>query len=365
MTQRIFVLIDTAIIGGPGKGLFQLLRHLDTSQFDYRLSNFEYPVEQHPLQEFNDHARAHDFQFCPLPVKSGFDLAMFSQALRLVREENCTLLQSHGYKAHLVCLFVSKVARLKWISCSHGFSNENARVRFYNWLEKVLVRFSDAAIAVSKPLHDMLRNGRGTRKPSYFIPNAVELEVVPVDAAADTSAPVIGTVGRLSPEKGHLHLLQAFKQLLEQFPNARLMIVGEGQERDNLAREIQQLGLSDQVELCPYTSDIKAVYAKLDLFVLPSLAEGIPNVLLEAMANSVPCVATRVGSVPDVVEDGVSGVLVEAGDPQAFGEAMCKVLAAPADERRCMVDAARDKLAREFSPSVRAGRFQDVYESLS
>jgi glycosyltransferase involved in cell wall biosynthesis len=139
---------------------------------------------------------------------------------------------------------------------------------------------------------------------------------------------VVLSVGRLSKEKAHVDLLSAFKQLIETNPelNCRLIFVGDGPERGRLEAAAESPGLKDRVVFAGQVSDVNSFYAAAGVFVLPSHSEGSPHVLLEAMAARVPVVATKVGGVPEIVEDDVSALLVPAANPTALASAIARVL---------------------------------------
>jgi sugar transferase (PEP-CTERM/EpsH1 system associated) len=172
----------------------------------------------------------------------------------------------------------------------------------------------------------------------------------------------IGTVARLAPEKGLGVLLEAFRSLRARRPNVRLSIVGDGPERARLEEKAASLGLGDAV-LFPGRQDAVAKWlATFDLFVLPSLTEGIPLALLEAMAAGVPVVATRVGGVPEVVTDPRYGVLVAAGSPDALETAVEELIDNPS-ARRTIGEAGAERVREAFSLRSMAAGYRSVYTS--
>jgi len=144
-------------------------------------------------------------------------------------------------------------------------------------------------------------------------------------------APLIGATGRLAKQKGFDILLKAFSVVRERFPDTYLIIAGEGNERESLTKQIDRLGLSESVSLPGFVNDIDAFYKALTLFALPSRFEGMPNVLLEAMAAGVPVVACKVSGVGELLEDGVTGLLVAAEDANGLAESIVEILE---DERK-------------------------------
>jgi glycosyltransferase involved in cell wall biosynthesis len=161
-------------------------------------------------------------------------------------------------------------------------------------------------------------------------------------------AAVIGATGRLAKQKGFDVLLEAFGEVRRRLPEAFLVIAGEGHERHDLTNAARRLGLSDCVSLPGFVDDMRAFYESITLFALPSRFEGMPNVLLEAMAAGVPVVATRVSGVGELVSDGDTGLLVPPENGPSLAEAIARLLG---DERlrRGMADRARRKVQTEYS----------------
>jgi glycosyltransferase involved in cell wall biosynthesis len=159
---------------------------------------------------------------------------------------------------------------------------------------------------------------------------------------------LIGCVGRLVPVKGISYLIAALPEIIRAVPSAQLVVVGDGPERDPLERQARHLGMAGQVRFVGWRSDLERIYPDLDVVVLPSLREGTPVVLIEAMAAGRPVVATRVGGVPDVVADGDTGLLVPSRDPRALAEAVAKILQGTLLARR-LGDAGRVSVITRFA----------------
>jgi len=176
-------------------------------------------------------------------------------------------------------------------------------------------------------------------------------------------APVVGTVGRLDPVKDHLGLVRAFAALAPSHPDARLVIAGDGPCRDELATLVQSLGLRARVHLLGERRDIPQVLAALDLFVLPSIAEGMSNTILEAMATGLPVVATRVGGNPELVEDGVTGRLVPVRDHQALVTAIAAYLDDPL-VRGLHGKASAERIRQHFSIEQMRRQYEELYHRL-
>jgi glycosyltransferase involved in cell wall biosynthesis len=171
--------------------------------------------------------------------------------------------------------------------------------------------------------------------------------------------PVIGAVGRLDIQKAHERLIEAAREVTDAGQNAVYVIFGEGVERPHLESLVRELGLTGRVLLPGYRKDIRPYLAMMDVFAMPSRREGTPMALLEAMAMKKPVVATAVGGVPDVLRNGIDGIMLpENGD--GLGDALLKLLRDPACASQ-MARSGRRRVETEFSSLRMAGRYEDVY----
>ena len=177
-----------------------------------------------------------------------------------------------------------------------------------------------------------------------------------------SAAPVFVAVGRLDPVKNQALMLRAFARVLAQSPDARLRLVGDGPSRASLQALATELGIASCVEFCGFRSDVAALLADADVFLLSSHYEGISIALLEAMRAGLPTVATRVGGVSETVVDGRTGVLVADGDLESFAAAMSRMAADPS-LRRAMGDAARRHQRDEFSLDRMLQRYEALYRA--
>ena len=174
----------------------------------------------------------------------------------------------------------------------------------------------------------------------------------PVDARAafwlPAGAPIVGNVAALAPHKGQKHLVAAAARVVRQLPDARFLIIGEGELREPLQKQIKDLGLDRHVVLTGFRPDVPGLMKSLDLFVMSSVTEGLGSAILEAMACGCAVVGSRTGGIPEAVDDGVTGLLVPPRDECALGEAIARLLI-DQSLRESMARAGRDLVAREFS----------------
>jgi glycosyltransferase involved in cell wall biosynthesis len=174
---------------------------------------------------------------------------------------------------------------------------------------------------------------------------------------------VVGMVARLDLQKGFEYLLRAARELCATFPELKVVIVGEGPDRNEIENMIQRLGLQSTVVLAGQHSDMPGIYAAMDVFVLPSLNEGLPMTILEAMAASKPVIATRVGAIPKVIQDGETGLLVDPGDTDGLRNALARLLA-DSDLCCCIGAAGHDWVSRNYTSEAMALKYRQMYDDV-
>jgi glycosyltransferase involved in cell wall biosynthesis len=173
----------------------------------------------------------------------------------------------------------------------------------------------------------------------------------------------VGVVARLDLQKGFEYLLRAARELCQMFPSLKIVIAGEGPDRNAIEEMIEQYGLQSNVVLAGQQSNMPAVYAAMDIFVLPSLNEGLPMTVLEAMAASKPVIATRVGAIPSVIKDSENGLLVAPKDPEGLQNAIASLLNDP-ERRRRLGDQAHAWVSQNYTSEAMALKYREMYEEV-
>jgi sugar transferase (PEP-CTERM/EpsH1 system associated) len=299
------------------------------------------------------------------------------RALRLLKPD---LVQTYNIGALDAAPTIRLAGVRRIVHAEHGRDvtdprGDNAKyLRLRRWMAPLIARF----IAVSRDLQLWLIDRAGIRADKVIcIANGIDAAAFATSRTALRRRPLlggfappdtllIGNVARLDKVKDQAGLLAAFKMLCEQAGQetaCRLIIVGEGPEHAELQRQIEQLGLTQRVRLLGNRSDVAELLAECDVFVLSSIAEGMPVTLMEAMASGLPIVATEVGGVASVVEHGVTGTLVPAGDPRALAEALGGYMADEALRRR-HGDAGRVRVTADFSLSAMLSAYTALYDNL-
>jgi len=361
---KVVRLITRLNIGGPAIHTILLTAGLDRSRFAPLLvAGAETPTEGNMLP-LADRLGVRPY---PIPelgraVRPGQDLVAFAKVVRLLQRCRPTIVHTHMAKAGAIGRLAARLVGVPVVVHTyhgHVFHSYFDRLRTTAFLtaERALAHLSDRLIAVGERQRDEIAGyGIGSRRKLVAVPLGLELE--PFLEAAPRGAlrgalgiadetPLVGIVARLVPVKAHATFLQAAALLSNERPDVRFAIVGDGECRAALEAEARALGLDGVVHFLGWRRDLPAVYADLDVVCLASLNEGSPVALIEAMAAARPVVATAVGGVPEVVRDGISGLLVPPRDPQALAAAVGEVLARP-DRARLLGLAARDAVYPKY-----------------
>lgn len=295
-------------------------------------------------------------------------------ALRKLIGDRSVVVHSHGYKADLYSLIAARRERRPVVTTVHGWTSENLKVKLYEGLQSVTWRFFDRVICVSESYRKVARR-RGVPearlaripngiKPGYAAPVAEReregLRATLGIAARDT---VVAIIGRLGIEKGHHLFVEGARRLLASGSEAVFLIIGEGAERSRIEGLIGAGGLGGRVKLLGHRDDVARLYSVIDVLAICSVREGLPNVLLEAMLNGIPAVATAVGGIPEVVQSGVNGVLAAPGDDEGHIRALEALVADPG-RRAQLGRAARETILREYLFDRRMERIMAIYAAL-
>lgn len=303
---------------------------------------------------------------------------IFRELIHHFKRSKIDLVHTHKYKDTILAAPAARVCGISQVVRTvHGlpepFRGRRAlKMEVYESVERAVHRYCiSMLIGVSSQIENRCRAQRDVRRV-IRVSNGIDLGTLPTQMdrlhlrealGINTDTCLIGTVGRLSAVKGLSYLVRAVKILLDQGMKSRLLIVGDGDMRGELQAEVAALGISESVVFLGHREDTEELLQALDIFVLPSLSEGIPMALLEAMAASRPVVASRVGGIPEMIENGVEGYLVEPTDVNSLVENCRRLIEFP-DVRKIMGEQGRRRVEREFSAVAMADRVASLYQEL-
>jgi len=325
--------------------------------------------------ELKESVRAAGLPCVDLQVGSAFAPALIRALRGRIRNKLPDIMHTIGPKATVHAAWALK-GRVPLVTTVHGWLfRPDIKERFYEWLELRALRRFDRVITLSRYYEQWLagrvRGGRVVRIPSGFdIGRLVAGESGPARSASlsDTGGSTatgmtFGMLGRLSWEKNHELFFRAARRFLDGGGFARFLVAGEGPERPRLERRRNELGLEPSVEMAGYLLS-PDFFGRVQVLIQCSRMENLPYSLMEAMARGRPVIATRVGGLSDLVEDGVNGFLVEPGDETALAERMGR-LARDRELAARMGKAGREKLEREFSQKNNVQNHVKLYREVA
>ncbi|MBU2499162.1 MAG: glycosyltransferase family 4 protein [Proteobacteria bacterium] len=375
---RILHIHTLPIISGSGINTFLSMRGMDRRLYEVELAC----APGGPLIDLVEEngMKARLFPSLVQPIHPPRDLLALMNLVSLLKKTPFHIVHTHNSKAGFTGRLAARLAGVPVIVHTvHGFAFHDQepfwRQSLFRALERLASRWCDKMIFISQPLIDWaLKEGIGRRDKMVRIYSGIELDRFRPKTTDEQKRirerwqigpdeAVIGIVSKLWEGKGHVTLIEAFKEIKMEIREARLVIVGEGYLRDRLVSLIRSLGLEESVLFTGFQPDVSEIIGAFDVAVLPSLFEGMGRVLLEAMAMEKPVVANRVGGIPDLVDHGVNGLLVRPGDTGELKEAILKIL----NDRTLAMKIAgegRKRVTEQFSAETMVRSIENVYREL-
>lgn len=368
---KVLTLTDQLIAsGGAERVAMEIAMRLDRTRFEsvFCASRY-YEGYQHPsVQVAEQRMQAAGVRYFGLGRRTSWDFHRWLHLRSVLRRERFDVIHTHMFGSNAWGTVVGRLARTPVIVAhEHTWSFEGRPLRRLVDRE-VIGRGSSVFIAVSQADRRKMTEIEGVKPEKVlFVPNGIPTPPPPsgADVRAElgipAGAPVIGSVSVLRPQKALDVLVRAAAPLLRDYPDLRVLIAGEGPLKAELTALAESFAdVSDRVLMLGYRSDVPDVLAALDVAVSSSLFEGSPLAVMEFMEAARPIVATTVGGVPDLIDDGVHGLLVPPGDADALGAAIRRML----DDReaaRAMGERARERRRREFDIELTVRRFESLY----
>jgi glycosyltransferase involved in cell wall biosynthesis len=374
--MRVLLVIDDLRRAGAQRVIAQEARALHPRFVVFRVA----ALARHPEPTFVSELRGLGVSVEYIPGSGLLDVRRVTAIAQLIDRLQPDLVHTHLSYANILGTLGARQAHRPVVASLHNVdSNQLKWAMLKRLLEgSVLRRWAARIVIVSEgAVPATARNFGVPLDRTVVLPNAVENSSVYLPTGFDRARKrselgasrgerLVCTVGRLEPSKGQRFLLHALAELRsrEREPRVRLVLVGAGPDRDDLRRLAEGVGLADCVALLGARDDVAEVVAASDLFVLPSLNEGLSQALLEAMALGTPVVATEVGGTPDVLEPGRTGWCVPPAQPVALAEAIQQALGNPRDAAAC-ADAARAHVAQKFNHELHLARLRALYAGVA
>lgn len=378
MDKRIKVgfMLTPVEFGGLERVCLNLLKNINRQRFDVFPILLTRPWE--PDNLFGRELKNEKYDYCEIPValrEEGDFIRVarcYKLAFKIIKEQNFDLLHTHGYFADIVGIPLARLLKIPSLSTCHGFITNTWKYRLYNMIDRFILKFCNSIIAVSEGLKEQLLSSGIEKGRIQVINNAINSsqsykdrvrKQQKSDLGIDPDEFILGYVGRLSIEKGIHHLLTALSQLSQKGLSLKAIIVGDGPQKRELMDQVQQLNITDKVIFTGFQKDIYKWLFCMDIFILPSLTEGLPMALLEAMSCGVPVIATEVGGVPQIIKKGINGILVTPGKPEDLTYAVLEIYA---DEtiRSKLAENAYDLIKREYGIKKWINKIEGEYLNL-
>lgn len=361
-------------VGGLENGLVNLLNRIPPGRYRHAI------VCMTDYSEFRKRLTNPAVTVHAINKRDGKDFGAYVRLWRLLRQLRPDIVHTRNLSALEGAVVAALAGVPARVHGEHGrdIHDIDGRNKKYLMLRRICQYFVHRYIPLSRDLESWLREVVRVRETKIrqiyngvdserFHPSVAGREAMPNPEFSGQNCVVIGTVGRLEQVKDQRTLVRAFAEISQRCPQLaprlRLILVGDGSTRIKLEQLASELGVSDRLWITGATNDVPVLMRGMDIFVLPSLVEGISNTILEAMASGLPIVATRVGGNPELVSDGITGCLVPANDPVVMATALQTYIESPV-LRIKHGQAGRRRVVEEFSMAAMAERYLAVYDEL-
>lgn len=357
-------------IGGAEMLVFEFARRLDRERFESWLCTTREPELDRRDLATREAAelRREGVEVLTLDRRSSWSMLPWLRLLWALRHERIDIVHSHMPRASIPGALLAKLAGVPVV-----IAHEHGSILYGHWLrrflnENVVVRLSNVVLVVSDWDRDNLieHDRLPASRVKVFRNGIPRLPAQPPDVRPDLAprgVPLIGSLGRLDPVKGYDELIRAIALLKREGLEVRCAIAGVGPDETRLRAIIAKLGVGEEVALLGLREDVPSLLAAFDIAVLSSHSEGAPLAIIEYMAAGLPIVSTRVGGVPELIEDGRHGLLVDPGEPGALAAGLRKLIEDP-ELRSRLAQAARQRQLAELDLDTTVRRLEDLYLSL-
>lgn len=368
--DKITIALLWGAYGGKVTSVNDLVERLDKSRFRVIFIYLTgYGTDENYLQDKGYEV----FYLSNIKLINAFRFSILFKLVKILREHKVDILHCHGHKPAFYSAIAATIARTKVvISHVHGLGRTgNFRRKLTNFLVfRKITRFLGVA---GKVKEDLLKNNWGLKADKVSVlENSIDYGLfADVDTSKEQAREMLGlcgdslifgAVGRLVPTKGVTYLIDAFAAVNAKLPKTRLAFLGDGRNRDEYEAYAADSGVGEAIDFLGRRSEIEKLYRGIDVFVMSSVAEGMPRVILEAMAAGVVCICTDVGGVGEIIDSTDVGFLVPPRDSDGLADAMSRLAQMPEDELARIRENADRRVREKFTHDVVAGKLQQIYE---
>ncbi|MFH1771978.1 MAG: aminotransferase class V-fold PLP-dependent enzyme [Candidatus Omnitrophota bacterium] len=305
-TRNIAHLISASGLYGAEKVALSLSAHLNDNGTKIWMG----VINNHHSPNFEaiEEAKRQGIPVFSVDSKGRFDLSCIRELENFIKDNDIDILHTHNYKANIIGLIAARKTGVRVVATIHGYTGKGFKLKLYEAFDKFITRFFDKVVFVDESSNNLYKRDLPRM---HLIPNGIKVDKHSRTEKSETESLVVGTVGRLSPEKGHKYLIEGFSMIASKYLNARLIIVGAGIALEDLKKLSAALGIRDKVDFTGFIRNTSDYYKKFDFYVSSSLSENSPLAVLEAMSFEKPIVATAVGGVSKLIGDNQRGILVK------------------------------------------------------
>lgn len=326
--MKVLQLTTDMDIGGITNYIFELSRALKGKGVDTIVASSGGDIEGSLENEGIPHERIDiktKFEFSPKVFLAAFAVK------NIIRKESIDIIHAHSRVSQVVGALASRMTGVPMVTTCHGYFKKRLRAIVDTWGDKV--------IAISAAVYKHLKEDLGVKDSRIeLVYSGIDIYKFSKEFSADDivktkkylglgGKTVIGTIGRLSPVKGQKFFVQAMVEILKERPDAGGLVVGSGPEGPSVKSLAMALGVDDRISFVDSVTDTRDMLAAMDIFVFPSVKEGLGIALLEALAAGRPCIASKTGGIEDIIKDRENGILVDVGDSGAIARAALELLA--------------------------------------
>lgn len=361
-------LIASNFFGGPEKQIIEHAKRINHRHYNFILISF---IERGQSNEMANAAEESGISLRTLKTDNPFNPNVILRLMAILKEEKVDVICAHGYKSNIVGRIASWFGDIPQISVSRGWTTESPKIRLYERLDKFFLRFADHVVAVSEgQKKKLLKIGINPEKLT-MIWNSANLDnsinnaesALKKELGINGDCAIVVSAGRLSPEKNFGGFIEAAKAVAAGYEHIVFAVFGEGALRNELEKKIKLAGLQKRFFLPGYKKNFSDLLNGADIFVLPSLTEGLSNVILEAYALKKPVIATNVGGNPEVVQHGETGFLVNPSDIEKMSQYIVMLSQNP-DIRQEMGRKGYEYIKENFNFDIQTKKYEKLYLSM-
>jgi len=360
---NVLQLVEGMSWGGAETKLLELINSMDRDRFSTTVCSLGMG------NKIEGHFDALDIPFVNFERRRRIDPKLILDVAKIIREHQIDIVMTTLFYADVVGALASAISPNKAVFSWETISAPEWLLWHRLYAYRFAMRYCTKVISVSQATAKWLVEKRGVPEDKVMvIPYGVNLKEFKYDRndslrhelGIDNETKVVGVVARLHPQKGHCYLIEAAQKIVKSHPKVKFVFVGDGELREELQTLVKQKGLTEFFQFLGFRKDVKDLLRVFDVFVLPSLYEGLPNVILEAMASGLPVVATAVDGTVELIENDKSGYLVEPRNPAILSEKITTLLQ---DERirKNFGKSGRMRVEKDYSLDLQVSSFQNLY----